>query len=120
MNFEELMNGRRQQEDNSPMSETVAKGQIATLREFHRSLNMNEQFKRGDIVTWKDGLSNKLSPKIGQYVIVEEVLEDIIIDKESTAGTYYFREQLDIKIGILDGGDYNVMHVDSRRFKKVK
>ena len=50
-----------------------------------------------------------------------EVLETTIYDDEQRAGSTYFREPLDIVIGLLDDedGDFITFYFDSRRLQLV-
>ncbi|MCK5719738.1 MAG: hypothetical protein KAH84_07285 [Thiomargarita sp.] len=79
-----------------------------------------EEFKPKDVVRWKKGLKNKKYPKESQFAVVIEQLKEIIIPSNSESGTPYFREPLDIILGILDqDGDLMLYHYDRRRFEIV-
>jgi len=86
---------------------------------FH-SLCTEEAFKPGDLVQWKLGLKNKRKPAEGELAVVVEVLPSPIFDAHKGASVAYFREPLDIRLGILDeDGDFIIYHFDSRRFMKA-
>jgi hypothetical protein len=75
-------------------------------------------FKRGDLVVWKNSLKNKARPAFGEPAIVLDVLDTPLKDPEKSAGTPYFNEPLNLVLGILDSdGDFVVFHYDKRRFQ---
>jgi len=77
-------------------------------------------FKRGDAVRWKKGLKNKKYPKEDQVAVVIQQLDEPIIQGERDSGSPYFREPLDLKLGVLDDdGDLMVFHYDKQRFERV-
>jgi hypothetical protein len=79
------------------------------------------KFKTGEVVKWKKGLKNKKYPKEEQLAIVIQELEEPIIQGERDSGTPYFREPLDLILGVLDQtGDLMLFHYDKRRFEKVE
>jgi hypothetical protein len=79
------------------------------------------KFKAGEIVKWKTGLRNKRFPNYGDPAIVMESLEVPIVNDSKGAGTPYFRENLDILLGVIDpDGDFITFHYDSRRFEPWK
>lgn len=79
-----------------------------------------QAFKPGDLVTWKLGLKNKRRPSDSEFAVVVEVLPGPVFDSNKGASLAYFREPLDIRLGLLDeDGDFTVYHFDSRRFMKA-
>jgi hypothetical protein len=76
------------------------------------------EFHSGDIVKWKPGMKNRRFPEEDMPAIVMQVLPTPIYDTEKKdAGSPYFREPLDIIIGIAGNeGDIVKFHYDSRRF----
>jgi len=85
----------------------------STKQNFLKIHNFNE----GDIVKWKIGLKNRKLPRKNQPAIVLEILTTPIYDDYSS-GTPYFREPLDIALGIIDdGNDFMVFYYDKRRFE---
>jgi hypothetical protein len=91
---------------------------IASLRKQHDVFREHHDFKPGDIVVWKPGCKNRRRPSYGEPAIVAEVLDTPVSGDTVDSGTAYFREPLDLIIGLLDeDGDYYLFHVDKRRFK---
>ncbi len=92
---------------------------VARLKEYAtRLIGETYTFKHGDIIRWKRGMKNKRHPANDTPIVVIEVLEAPVYDKESDAGSPYFREPLTLKAGCLDGdGDFLIFHYDSRRFE---
>jgi len=86
-----------------------------SLSEYNREV----EFSEGDLITWKEGLKNKRFPKLGEPAIVVEVLDEPIINEEENPSTPYFREVLDIKIGVLEdeGNNLLIIHSDHRRYE---
>ena len=96
----------------------------AVLRERYQSLVARHHFIPGQLVAWKPGLKNKRIPHYGQPAVVIEVLETPVLDCEGEAGSTYFREPLDLVLGLLwdEGparGEFVTFHYDSRRFQAV-
>ena len=92
------------------------------LRERYQSLVQAHRFAPGDLVTWKAGLKNKRHPRYGQPAVVVEVLETPLRDGEDDSGSTYFREPLDLVLGLIwdsdpGRGELMVFHYDSRRFQ---
>ncbi|BAL23467.1 hypothetical protein [Azoarcus sp. KH32C] len=97
-------------------------GLAAALKQRFESLNTPHRFKPGDIVRWKSGFQNRLFPRTDKVAIVLEVLPEPIFDSEKDSSCTYFREPLDIVLGLfLDSGphrgDFLSWHFDSRRFE---
>lgn len=98
-----------------PLEENVSR-----LKDFHKRFTEEKyEFKVGQIVRWKAGMKNRRRPDYNQPVIVVDVLDKPVFDtKEEGAGTPYFREPLDILLGIIDeDNEFIVFHYDSRRFE---
>lgn len=75
-------------------------------------------FVPGDLVQWKLGLRNKQLPDYGVPAVVVEVFEPLT-DTFHGPATPYFRERLDITLGVLDSDDdLVVFHFDSARFER--
>ncbi len=106
--------------DISSQSSARASGEYGELlQELHAKLNERHAFKEGDLARWKSGLKNKRRPVDREPCIVIEVLEETIYNMpEGGAGSAYFREPLDMLVGIVDDDEELVIyHVDSRRFE---
>ena len=82
------------------------------------------QFAKGQIVVWKDTMRNLRLPECGQPAIVVDVLGQPLVNPladQKGACSPYFKEQLDLVIGLVDeDGDWLVFHVDSRRFRPLE
>jgi len=91
------------------------------LLELMQSFDDNNVFIKGQLVTWKLGLKNKQKPRIGEPAIVVKVLENPIFDTEQNSGSPYFKEPLDMIIGVFEEEHeaFILFHVDKRRFKPL-
>ena len=96
----------------------------ADLCETRNRFLVQHRFEVGQLVQWKKGMKNRRRPQEGWPAIVMQVFPEPLFDtnpEESCAGTPYFREPLDIALGILDSdGDFLIFHYDSRRFEPFK
>jgi hypothetical protein len=91
---------------------------LGRLKRAHECLQVKHKFHLGQIVKWKEGLQNKKIPRYGDPAIVIELLKSPVVDSGENAGSPYFREELNIILGVLDpGGDFVIFHYDSRRFE---
>ena len=81
-------------------------------------------FSAGQLVQGKRGMKNRRRPLTGQPAIVLEVLPTPVLDTnpaDSSAATPYFREPLDLVLGLLDSdGDFLIFYYDSRRFEQFQ
>lgn len=108
--------------DDDDLLDSPLEGLAAALKLRFEGLNTPHRFKVGDIVRWKPGFQNRLFPRPDKIAIVLEVLSAPIFDSEKDSSSTYFREPLDIVLGIfLDTGphrgDFLSWHFDSRRFE---
>lgn len=89
------------------------------LIRVHQKLLEHHEFKVGDLVKWKDGLKNKKRPYSNQPAIVVQLLEKPLINRlGEEAGSPYYREPLDIILGLFDDEDEFLMfYYDKRRFE---
>lgn len=88
------------------------------LKLRYESLRTPNEFKPGQIVKWKVNLKNRRRPQYGEPAIVVEVLQKPVFAEEAEAATPYFREPLDLILGILDtDNDFLCFHFDKRRFE---
>ena len=97
---------------------SLAKG----LVERFEALQTRHVFKPGDLVVWKPGLLNRRFPKDNCPAVVVEVLATPIHDQELDSGSTYYREPLDVVLGVFaeDEGRspmFMTWHFDSRRFQ---
>lgn len=94
----------------------------SALQQRFTALSCSEPLRPGDMVIWKEGLRNRQWPSYGKPAVVIEVFDPPVFDAEKNSGSPYFREPLNIALGVFieDGphrGDFMVWHVDGRRFK---
>ncbi len=66
--------------------------------------------------------TNRKIPRYGEPVVVVSVLDAPVFDNERDSGSTYFREPLDVVLGVIwDGGqgrgDFVTFHYDGRRFE---
>jgi len=75
--------------------------------------------RSGMLATWKPGLKNRRFPRYGEPVVVVALLDTPIINPGDESGSPYFREPLDLLLGLVRGDDreFLVYHADSRRFQ---
>lgn len=73
----------------------------------------------GMLATWKPGLKNRRFPRYGEPVVVVDLLNTPLINPDRESGSPYFREPLDLLLGVMRGDDHEflVYHVDRRRFQ---
>jgi hypothetical protein len=77
-----------------------------------------DAFQVGQLVKWKKNLKNRQLPYISQPAIVVEILDEPVISNEEESGSPYFRENLDIILGILvDDEKFFTFYYDSKRFE---
>jgi hypothetical protein len=94
----------------------------AALRErYHQLKGVRHALKPGMVVTWKPGLKNRRWPAYGQPGIVVALLDTPVFDTDEPGSTY-FREALDMIIGVfLDSGEHRgeflVFHTSSERYQ---
>ena len=94
---------------------------IVQLWEKYSEFCKTESFEAGDLVQWKPGLRNKGGLGDDDFAVVVDVLEDPVFDGAKDSGNPYFREPLDLVVAFLDSDDdFIVLHLDSRRLRKVK
>ena len=98
-------------------------GNLAHLlkERYHHLKEVHHTLKPGMIVTWKPGLKNRRWPARGIPGIVVEMLATPIFDTDE-AGSTYFREPLDMVIGVfMDAGEHRgefyVFHTSSERYQ---
>lgn len=92
------------------------------LRERYQALTRRHTFAPGDLVTWKAGMANRNHPKPGRPAIVVEVLAQPVYDSELNSGSTYYREPLDVVLGVIweEGeprGEFVTFHFNSQRFE---
>jgi hypothetical protein len=77
-----------------------------------------EALQVGQLVKWKKPLKNRKLPYENQPAIVVAVLDEPITEGKEESGSPYFREPLDIVLGMLvDENTFLTFYYDSRRFE---
>jgi len=91
---------------------------VEELKNRYALMAEKHEFSPGQVVWWKEGLANKTSPKGGDPAVVVSTLPEPTFDPDGNGGSAYFREPLDLVIGIIGSdGKFRCFHVDSRRFE---
>ena len=94
---------------------------IQELKKSYEAYISNEPLSTGDVVSWKNGMRNRTLPNYRQPAIVIEKLQYPIFDESLNAGSQYFHEPLDLRVGFLDDNNQFVTYLyDSRRFEKYR
>ena len=92
----------------------------AILKELAERLDVPNSFAKGQFVSWKPGLKNRMFPDYGEPAIVITVLPTPVFDlSETSAASPYFQEALTLVIGIFRDDDLLDFRVDGRRFMPV-
>ncbi|QTA91904.1 hypothetical protein [Desulfonema magnum] len=102
-----------------PVSEDKRKKIAEKLNTVYDVFLENYEFKEGQLVEWKQGVKNRVRPRLREPAVIIKLLETPEFDTEKDAGTPYFKEPLDMIIGVLEEDEDNLLffHVDKRRFK---
>ena len=76
----------------------------------------------GMLAVWKPGLKNRRFPRYGEPVVVVALLDEPIVNPDQESGSPYFREPLDLLLGVVRGDDreFLVYHADRRRFQPAE
>lgn len=94
---------------------------IQELKKSYEAYISNESLSTGDVVSWKPGMRNRTLPNYRQPAIVIEKLQYPIFDESQNAGSQYFHEPLDLRVGFLDDNNqFAIYFYDSRRFEKYR
>lgn len=87
------------------------------LIELYKVLQKEHTFSKGQLVRWKEHMRNAKSPDYGAPAIVTQVCEPFF-DESQGMGTPYYKEPLDIRIGMMDReGDFLEFWANSKRFE---
>jgi hypothetical protein len=90
------------------------------LTAAQEALEERHNFRSGQLVEWKITLRNRQLPEYGQAAVVLEVLDEPALNEREPADSPYYREPLDLVLGVIDGdGDLAAFHFDSRRFRPL-
>lgn len=94
--------------------EDYTKRLIKAIETYDKKYN----FKKGELVIWKNGLKNKKVPDYGVPAVVIEVYEEPIIDEDAPLASPYYKEKLTLKLAILDeDNELFTFHYDGNRFE---
>ncbi len=85
------------------------------LKDCLELFKIENDFKEGQLVTWKKGLKNRRYPKYDEPAIVIQVLAKPVFSDETESGSRYFREPLDIILGVMINNDFEIFYYDRRR-----
>ena len=113
--FKELL--PREIEQTTPLSDKERKNVAEKLAELLNELSIDYIFEPSQLVEWKSDLKNKIAPRINEPAIVVKILDEPVFDEKQDSGSPYFREPLDMIIGVLKDNGLMLLHVDKRRFK---
>lgn len=107
--------------DDDPLDSPMQSLALA-LTERYQALTGRYVFKPGDLVCWKPGLRNRRFPCGGRPAVVLEVLTTPVLDTDADSGSTYYREPLDLVLGLfLDEGEHRgnflSWYFDGRRFQ---
>ena len=92
-------------------------GEVECLRYAFRALNTRHAFVPGMIIRQKPGCRVYKDTPNGVAIVVE-MLDEIILETETSSQTSGFRIPMDMIIALRSAdGDINLFHVDSRRFE---
>ena len=114
--LESVVEAFRTERQRNPAAMSLEAGSV--LLDLRESFLTPHDFQPGDLVVWKESLKNKMRPLPGEPAVVMDVLTKPIVDPVAGPGSVYFRERLDMVIGLLDDHqDFVLLHCDSRRFE---
>jgi hypothetical protein len=98
--------------------ETYGEEYTTQLQTAFNNFLKKDAFQVGQLVKWKKNLKNRQLPYLNQPAIVVEILDEPVISNEEESGSPYFRENLDIILGILvDDEKFFTFYYDSKRFE---
>lgn len=73
--------------------------EVTNLKKAFSIYSEKHTFEVGQVVRWKPGMKHIRAT--GPFIVME-VLKNPIIDDETSAGSTYFKEPLDILLGTID------------------
>lgn len=104
--------------ENGSVPDAVEPAYPADLVEAYRTLTngAEKELQPGMLAIWKPGLKNRKIPDYDEPAVVVGIEQGTISD-ENSSGSRYFKEPLDLKLGVFDRDvEFCVYHFDSRRF----
>lgn len=75
------------------------------------------RFKVGDLIQAVPGSTYRFFTEKRPGLVVE-VIDEVLFDDTERCSSPLYRQQLDLKIAIIRGGEFMVFHVCSRHFEK--
>lgn len=121
MTLQEMLAGAVCQDDADDVNGKFTGSQEARAARVADALiayNAPNTFKPGDIIEWKPGLRNRRFPQYGEPFVVVEVLTIPIIDEAAESSGPYWKEPLDLRIGLVGpSGDFSMYYMDSHRVR---
>jgi hypothetical protein len=90
------------------------------LNDCYALFKVENQFAKGQLVKWKKGLKNRKYPRYEEPAVVLEVLDSPIYSGDPESVSPYFREPLDIVLGVIIQDDFEVFYYDRRRLTAYK
>lgn len=120
MDLAKMLAGLGDDEDRNKPFEGDAEIEAEVVVGLRDALIEPRTFKPGDLIEWKPGLKHLKAPAYGQPSVVMAVLAEPVFDTELGSGSAYWRQPLDLVIGLRNGGDFVEFHTDSRRFRPWK
>lgn|GEM_PF-1281264 len=90
------------------------------LKENFDFFKVEHDFQEGLLVRWKKGLKNRKYPGYDEPAIVIKTLDKPVYSDETESGSRYFREPLDIILGVIINDDFEIFHYDRRRLEPFK
>jgi hypothetical protein len=116
--FVKLLEERKKSETDLPEHEVKNRAELAKKHYEVFSNQEEKQIQKGMIVQWKPGLKNRKRPRPNEPAVVIDILETPFIDLENGSGTPYFREPMNLILGLVDDdGEFIIFHYDARRFR---
>lgn len=124
VDLEKLLGGPQdsQGETSTPAGKPVNRRELADrLVSLATSFRERHTFQPGQLVRWKKGMRNRRTPVYGAPVVVIQILDEPVYDRDLKSGSMYFREPLTLVAGDIDkDGDFLTFHYDGRRFEPYK
>lgn len=101
-----------------PAPSEIGPEYAAQLREVYSVFQKHYDFSSGQLIKWKPQHKNTRRPSYGEPVIVVAVLEQADYDVSEDAGSPYYRQPLNLIVGMIDSSEgFLLYHVDGRRFE---
>jgi hypothetical protein len=115
----EILEKAKDEKNLEPLSENEQKKKIEQINSTYNSFLKAHSFREGQLVKWKEGLKNKMLPRTNEPAVVIKILDTPIFEENENAASPYFKEPLDLIIGIFDEEIESLIlfHVDKRRFQ---